>query len=241
MTIHIVNYASGRFVHAQQLQNAKWRELHTGTDLVIHSFQKDTLPREHINEEIAKVLANPKGDGLWAWKALCISHVYDLAREGDIVFYMDSGANPTHHQNHAFEDIIKYGNLFVRVPGFDEEEETRRWLRTIPLYARKGELIEQPQLFLARKWDKRLTPNPEGAVQVCGGFQGYLVCERNSRFLKELRAMITPANYDEVTNIQHSDFIEHRHDQAVLTELAYKNVMYIRDSLPGVLLHRANS
>jgi hypothetical protein len=241
MTIHIVNYASGRFLQAQQLQNAKWREFHLGADLIIHSYQRSSLPSDHLNDEIRKVLAIPKGDGLWAWKALCISHVYDHAQQGDLVFYMDSGANPTQNLAHVFNEIVLHGNVFVRVPGFDEEEETRRWLRTIPLYSRKRDLIEQPNLFLTRKWDKRLVANPDGAVQVCGGFQGYVVCERNTRFLEQLRSMITLANYDEVTNIQHSDYIDHRHDQAVLTEMAYKQNMHVVDRLPGILLHRANS
>ena len=240
MTIHIVNYASGRFLQAQQLQNAKWRELHSGADLDVHSFQKGTLPRDHMNAEIAKILAIPKGDGLWAWKALCISHVYDRARQGDVVFYMDSGAHPTSDQAELFADIAKHESIFVRVPGFDNEEPTRAWLRTLPLYVHKKDLIEEPDLFLARKWDKRLIEYPEGAVQVCGGFQGYLVCERNTRFLAELRSMITLANYDEVTNVQHRGYIDHRHDQTVLTEMVYKNQMRIVDALPGILLHRAN-
>lgn len=240
MTTHIVNYASGRFLQAQQLQNAKWRELHAGSDLIVHSFQKDTLPREHLNDEIAKVLANPKGDGLWAWKTLCLSHVYDRARQGDLVFYMDSGAYPTTNQADLFANIAKYGSIFVRVPGFDREEPTRAWLRTLPLYAAKKDLIEQPDLFLARKWDKRATAYPEGAVQVCGGFQGYLVCDRNTQFLAQLRSMITLENYDDGTNVQHSAYIDHRHDQTVITEMAYKTQMKIVDTLPGVLLHRAN-
>lgn len=240
MTVHIVNYASGRFLQSQQLQNAKWRELHSGDDLVVHSFQKSTLPREYITDEIARILSIPKGDGLWAWKALCISHVYDRAREGDVVFYIDSGAHPTTNQAPLFAELATHGSVFVQVPGFDPEEPTRAWLRTLPLYADKRDLIEEPNLFLAQKWDKRLTQYPQGAVQVCGGFQGYLVCERNTRFLAQLRSMMTPANYDEVTNVQHRGYIDHRHDQTVLTELVYENQMRIVDTLPGILLHRAN-
>jgi len=240
MTIHIVNYASGRFVQAQRLQNAKWREFHPGADLMIHSFERSSLPRTYWNEEIEMILSNPRGDGLWAWKALCISHVYDQARDGDIVLYMDSGAHPTAEQSKLFSEIGSVGSAFSRVSGFDDQEATRRWLRTLPLYREKGALIEQPDLFLARKWDKRLTAYPEGVEQVCGGFQGYLVCQRNAEFLRQLRFMITRANYDEVSNVQHTNFIEHRHDQTVLTEMVYKHSMNILRTMPNILLHRAN-
>lgn len=227
-------------MQAQQLQIAKWREFHPNADLVIHSFQKSSLPRERVNEEVAKVLAVPKGDGLWAWKALCISHVFDNAREGDIVFYMDSGAHPTENLDWLFSEIMTHGHLFVRVPGFDEEEITRRWLLTVPAYAHKRSLIEQPNLFHASKWDKRGLVYPPGVVQVCGGFQGYVVCERSRQFLHELRSMITLTNYDDATNIQHSAYIDHRHDQSVLTEMVLRHDMHIVDTLPGILLHRAN-
>ena len=240
MTVHVLNYASGRFLQAQQLQNAKWRELHPHADIVIHSFQKSSLPRERVTEEIAKVLAVPKGDGLWAWKVLSISHVFDNAREGDIVFYMDSGAHPTQNLEGVFSEVASRGHIFVRVPGFDEEGITRRWLLTVPAYAHKRALIEQPNLFLAGKWDKRGLVYPAGVVQVCGGFQGYLVCERSRQFLHELRAMVTLANYDDTTNVRHADYIDHRHDQSVLTEMVLKHGMHVVDALPGILLHRAN-
>ena len=135
MTIHVLNYASGRFLQAQQTQNAKWRELYPGAELVVHSFQRSSIPSEYITPEIAKVLAVPRGDGLWAWKALCTSHVFDQAREGDIVFYMDSGAYPTTTQEFLFSEIARHGQVFTRVDGFDEEEETRRWLLSVPRYA----------------------------------------------------------------------------------------------------------
>ena len=240
MTIHVLNYASGRFLQAQELQNAKWKELHAGLDIVVHSFQRNSIPTENITPEIAQVLAVSRGDGLWAWKALCISHVFGKAREGDIVFYMDSGAHPTMSQEGLFAEIARHGQVFTRVSGFDEEEETRRWLLSVPRYAERRSLIEQPDLFLAQKWDKRLTSYPTGAVQVCGGFQGYLVCERNRSFLSELRSRISLAQYDDTTAVQHSDYIDHRHDQTVLTEVVYRHQLHIVDSLPGVLLHRAN-
>jgi len=166
--------------------------------------------------------------------------VYDRAREGDIIFYMDSGAHPTEPQTRLFDEIALKASVFCKVPGFDEEGITRAWLRTLPLYSVKRGLIEEPNLFLAQKWDKRVTAYPPGAVQVCGGFQGYLKCERNTAFLAELRSMMTLANYDEVTNVQHSGYIDHRHDQTVLTEMVYKHSMNVVDKMPGILLHRAN-
>jgi len=240
MTIHIVNYASGRFLQAQELQNAKWKETHPGVDLVVHSFGRATIPTEHLTPEIAKVLSVPKGDGLWAWKVLCVSQVFGRAKEGDLVFYMDSGAYPTESQERTFSEIAHHGQFFVRASGPDDETITRAWLMTVPRYESKRTLIMEPELFLARKWDKRLTLYPPTAVQVCGGFQGYLVCQENARFLEALRSMITLANYDDVTNVQHSNYIDHRHDQAVLTEMVLKNRSHIVDTFPGINLHRAN-
>ncbi len=240
MSVHIVNYASGRFVQAQQLQNAKWREYHPGLDLTIHSFDKNTLPRTHITDDIAKVLAVPQGDGLWAWKQLCIAHVFERANPGDIVFYMDSGAHPTQSQEWIFSEIGQHGQIFLKTSGADDEKITREWLLTLSGLADKRDLISQPDLFLARKWDKRLTQYPPGAIQVCGGFQGYRVSAKNAQFLEDLRGMISLANYDDTSGIQHEGFISHRHDQAVLTEMVYKYQLHIVDKLPGINLHRAN-
>jgi len=66
------------------------------------------------------------------------------------------------------------------------------------------------------------------------------VCGKNAQFLEDLRGMITLANYDDTSGIQHDGFISHRHDQAVLTEMVYKYQLHIVDKLPGINLHRAN-
>jgi hypothetical protein len=153
---------------------------------------------------------------------------------------MDSGAHPTQGQEWIFSEIARFGQIFLKASGADDEAITRAWLLTLSGLANKRDLISQPELFLAQKWDKRLTHYPPGVVQVCGGFQGYLVCEKNARFLRELRGMVTIANYDDTSGIQHDGFISHRHDQTVLTEMVYKHGLHIVDKLPGINLHRAN-
>lgn len=240
-----INYASNRFVPLQTLQNQLWAKFHN--NVKIFSFNKLSI-KFILNElkldtsNIKKVLEQPKGDGLWAWKILLINYIFSRSNNGDSILYLDSGGCPTKNVDYIFEEINSKKSLFCKVSGIENEAKCRSWLLSQPSLSSKIELINEDNLFALRKWDKReidksLDPN---LIQIAGGIQGWLVCNENREIISELLHMITLENYDDNSNITNKSYIDHRHDQSVLSPVVYQKKLNILGSVPGILFHRGS-
>ena len=242
MTVHIVNYGSNEFMPMQRYQNNQWRTFHP--EVIIHSFVKqdlagilqslDTIDTAKIRD----VLTEPKGDGLWAWKIPLIYAVFNKAQKGDIIFYLDSGCCLEQRIDYIFAEIRAKGSLFCKVSGIEDEEICRKWL--LLQFPERKHLIETANLFSLEKWDKRRIAQDldPGAGQVAAGLQGWRVSEENNHILRDLLLQITRENYDDTTAITSSCYIEHRHDQSVLSALVYRYALPIRESVPGIVKHK---
>ncbi|HXT70407.1 MAG TPA: hypothetical protein VN700_11660 [Vicinamibacterales bacterium] len=277
--IHIVNYATGRFLGAQEMQNRQWRELEGEETIRIHSFSRpDVLPiLRGLNlpneSEIANTLAVPRGDGLWAWKSVLTYHVFsDIAGDGDIVFYMDSGACPTASFSTIWAHIQAHGSLFVKVSAFECPAKVRGWLGdqmqfreriadiggigfssklwTKPFPPAEDNPLGLPQAVVRRLRQKAPAPAVDQTLmeseQVCGGFQGYLKAPAGGQLLCDLLDSTSPWFFDDVVRPgAESRYIDHRHDQSILSllvnaqSLAYPAfASCIVNELPQVRLHR---
>jgi hypothetical protein len=277
--IHIVNYASGRYLKAQQIQNRCWRALERQESIRLHSFsQPDVLPvlrgLDLPNEsEIVDTLAVPRGDGLWAWKSVLTYHVYqNMADDGDIVLYMDSGACPLASFDAIWEHIRTRGFLFVRVSAFEDPIKVRDWLgRQAHLRGRIAGMREID--FSSRLWTKPFPPTPDDSLglpaavlrrrnqtrpsagadlelmeaeQICGGLQGYLKAPAGAAVLRDMLESTSPPFFDDVVRTgKKSDYIDHRHDQSILSLLVNAESLAhpgfaacIMNELPQVRLHR---
>jgi hypothetical protein len=222
MKIYVVNYTSNRYLQWQRIQDAAWAKLSGDFTLTVCSFsEKHVLPiLRDLNldneADICSVLRERRGDGLWAWKAILMYHVYkNIAQEDDIVFYMDSGARPILPFDSIWQHVRDYGYFFVRVSAFETVSKVRAWLKSQPSMNTKTSLLDDLN-FSSRLWTKPFPPAPgneyglprcvldrlEGGggslsdacaalldmEQVCGGFQGYLKRENNDKILKDLLA-----------------------------------------------------
>jgi hypothetical protein len=248
--IYVANYASNRYVESQRLQNHYWATLPSPPQ--VRSFRKeDVLPilrelRLPNESEVRAVLDEKRGDGLWAWKAILTYYVYrDIAAEGDIVFFMDSGACPVEPFDDVWRHIETLGSLFVRVSAFETAPAVQRWLGGVREMAPKAALLANVD-FSSRLWTRPFPPSPgdphglppcvadrlqglPGAFhdrgarllameQVCGGFQGYLKRDGNDRILKDLLATTTLQYFDDaLRGADPLSYIDHRHDQSMLS------------------------
>jgi hypothetical protein len=240
--IYVVNYASGRFLQAQRIQNAGWRRLSRDLPVTICSYSApDVIPilqdlRLDNEDDIRRVLREKRGDGLWAWKAILNYHVYkNIAREGDVVFYLDSGAQPIARFTWIWEHIRANGHLFVRVSALDTVESVRAWLQSVPSMSAKASLVKD---FSCKLWMKPLAlprcvldrlersgatlldecPRLLQMEQVCGGIQGYLKREGNDTILKDLLANTSLDFFgDEPRAGAGTEYVAHRHDQSLLS------------------------
>jgi len=151
---------------------------------------------------------HPRGFGYWVWKPWVILQVMKQARLGDVVFYLDAGC--TVHTSPASN--LRYEWYIKRI-------------------RRQGTLLFQ-QNYRECNWTKRevierfqISREDLESGQVLSGIQGYLVSPSNIEFTQDwLHACTVDSGrlVIDVTDLLNEDerFIEHRHDQSVLSCLA---------------------
>ena len=156
----------------------------------------------------AEVLREPRGAGYWLWKPFAIRAVLDRVPEGDWVLYLDAGT----------EVVAPLAPLLALPHAGD----------IVLFHHKTGERL--------KKWTKRdcfvlLGLDRETAHQapiLCAGVQLYRAGSTARRFVSEVaeactdrRILTDDPNRCGFENLP--DFVEHRHDQSVLSLCALKH------------------
>jgi hypothetical protein len=209
---YLVNYANRNFYASQARLNASAMKF--GIDQVFSYQEKDIIGTEFYKKN-QEILNQPKGAGFWIWKPYIILDVLSKIKENDIVVYSDSGIEIIGHLDPLFELCHKQGGI----------------------------LLFQTHVHLNRTWTKRDCFVLMGcdsseyweAQQLMGGFSIFMKNERSIKFVEEW--LYYCCNKFIITDIPNvcglenlPDFLDHRHDQSVLSILDVKhNIEVFRD------------
>ena len=161
---------------------------------------------EHIDPFFRKankqVLDQPRGAGYWLWKPYIILKSMMEMKAGDVLVYADAGlylnANIDHIIKTMDQDVSLFGNTHPHV----------RWCKAYCLY---------------KMGMQDISPSQE---QVQASVILFKITRETFDFVKEwllwgqFKGMIDDTPSEDY--IERHDFIEHRHDQAILTNLAVK-------------------
>ncbi len=144
------------------------------------------------------ILDTPRGVGYWLWKPYFIDRELKKMKDGDYLIYCDAGVEIVNNVNHIIDrmqgEIFLFGNMWQH------------------LHFCKGDVMKAINCF-------------DSGSQV----QASVIAIRNSRFAKSfvnewLKWCTVSGMIDDSPSKHpnHPEFQEHRHDQAVLTTLAYQ-------------------
>jgi hypothetical protein len=148
------------------------------------------------------ILSQPRGGGYWLWKPYIIYTAMNQdCKEGDILIYSDAGVEIVNNINWITDrmkgqDVFLFGNMY----------QHEHWC--------KADVI------------KAICPTTKTGKQVQASVMFIRVSEWSKMFVKRWLDYCTrPGFIDDSKSVSknHVEFQEHRHDQAVLTCLAYKN------------------
>ena len=199
--IKYINYADHNYHNEQKINSLFARKYCTDmiTEYSPFNIDKD-FKSIHSN-----CLSIKKGGGLWLWKPYIILKELKELDDNDILMYIDSGAKVTKD----IQPLIKYMNT-----------------NNLNMYS--GEMINQVEI----KWSKKellheldmdknihlLTP------QRIGGFHIIRKNEFTLKFYQDYLDTCKQFNLinDTISNEEHIDFIEHRHDQSIFSLLCKK-------------------
>lgn len=165
--------------------------------------------REDISDELrdSNIINIKRGGGLWSWKPDVILSTMKKHQIGDIVVYCDAGCSlyPSSEWKKYWSSLQKYDIIAQRM-----YHQTYKWTRK--------EIID----FFSSN-----LPNWENQFQFMATIL-LRISEFSLAFVKEWRdIMINHPNLamdveESELDLQHSGFIQNRHDQAIYSALIYK-------------------
>lgn len=213
MKIYLVNFATPNFYSSQRKLNKSAKKF--GIDHCM-SFTANDIRKTKFYEKNKEILDQSRGAGYWLWKPYIILEVMRQANEGDIIIYSDSGAEIIQDLQPLIDICLKKdGLLFFQVPCFTGQHINREWTKR--------------DCFLRMDADSK---KYHMAQQVAGSPQFYIRNKRNLEFVEEwLSYCEDPRILTDMPNTlgyrNYPEFIDHRHDQSVLSILTLRHDLEI--------------
>ena len=200
-----VNYADKKFQRAQKLNSRSARQW--GADKVIEYGPKDIDEafRRH-NEEI---LNAPRGGGYYLWKPYIYRKAYGLLGENDYLVYTDSGSVYVNKIKYLI-DCMEHQKVSVMIFSLEKERIER--------------CNTKRDAFVLTGCDEVMyTDTPQS-------IGGYLVCKKAPeveafldevlQYAQDIRIISDEPNVMGLPD--YKDFVDHRHDQSVISLISKK-------------------
>lgn len=166
-----------------------------------------------FREKNAAILNKPRGYGYWIWKPYFILKTLDCINDGDICLYVDAGVIAIDNINILF-DICKTENGMLLFENRCGNKNGDIW---------KNIMWTKYDCFNLMGC---ISENYKHGNQVEASFQLYEKNNKSIEFLKEYMKYCENENIvTDLPSITGSDFpgfVEHRHDQSILSLLAIK-------------------
>jgi len=231
----LINYAHRHFLQAQQLNTKSAIEVARFDEAI--SYGSHDIDQEFIQEN-QHILHQPKGAGYWLWKPYFIDKTLKQMNEGDLLFYSDSGAQFIHNIKPLIEPVHNECGLLLF--SLEDFHQNKKWTKR-DCFVLMG-LDNEPYL---------------SAPQISASF---IVCLNTStsrdfvaqwlEHAKDPRIITDEPNTCGLPN--YGEFVDHRHDQSILSLLGYKhNISTIPDisqhgnarrssAIPQIMQHTRN-
>lgn len=196
--VHLLSYASGRYLDAQDYLVHTARQ--AGCFHRIHSFRPKHISRDFIKAN-KSIFDQPRGQGYWLWKPYFINQVMETAKDGDIVFYCDSGA------------------YFIKSP------EPLFGILKVETKGVMSFALEHPEVAYTKRTTLRHlgadTPELRNLPQRLASFALFHCNDFSRTFVKDWLSLCR--NEVLLTDIPdqdpHPEFVDHRHDQSIFSLL----------------------
>ena len=218
-----VTYADGRFVG--NFRSNAWAARVLGGAARTILFTRDDLEASPVYAPHRDVFDAPRGAGYWAWKPWAILRALDESQPGDVLLYQDCGFGLRYKLFLAPRELMALATARGFLAGVccPQFGPNRRWNRKACLALMGCEGARFTEALVVQATLSLWTNIPQARA-----------------FLQEwLRWCLT---HDAVRDAQpeeyageSADFVTHRHDQAILTNLAVLRDAPVIDPLPATL------
>ncbi|MDX3927123.1 MAG: hypothetical protein QHC90_15110 [Shinella sp.] len=160
------------------------------------------------------ILEQPRGAGYWLWKPYLIGEVLKTLSPGDVLVYCDAGRSGYYRFRafpHALVDLaLRSGQGFLLGPALAQHGPLSRWTKRdclILMQSDRPEFLRRP--LIQATWS--IWTTRPGAMEFLAAWLSF--CLDRRCLTDEANSLGTP---------NHAGFRDHRHDQSILTLLAYR-------------------
>lgn len=196
MNIHFITYATSEF---SNLQN----RLHDNpyTSNFIHHKMTEKDISDEFRKENDYILSKKRGGGYWLWKSYFIDKILNEVDDGDIVFYMDCGDD-------IISDIENY--LLTKHENHDSLLYTSGHSNMIWCKRKCFEIMDCFEF--------------QHSHQLEAGILSFKKTESSLKLVKDWLTLCKNPDLitDDGIGNEVQGFRDHRHDQAILTNLTLK-------------------
>ena len=212
-----VTYADGAYL--RNFRGAAWAARVLGGAAKTLLFTRDDLTASAIYAPHRDVFDAPRGAGYWAWKPWVILQALDECQPGDVVFYQDCGFGLRYKLFLRPRELM----ALARARGFLAGVRCPQWNRAacMALMGCEGARFGDAPVVQATLSFWTNTPETRAFL------------EEWLHWCLNLEA-IRDALPEEYAG-ESGDFVTHRHDQAILTNLAVLHDAPVIDPLPVTL------
>lgn len=212
MTVHLVTFST------KDMERSSWLCATSSKqhDVDTHArFNPGNISQFTEVKENQALFAQPRGAGYWAWKPLIIKREMEWLPEGSTLIYSDAGVefinNVTHIIERMDQDVFLFGNNWEHAHWCKRDVVEAVWP------CGKESNCPRPHY---ETWDKF-------GKQCQASVIFFRVSDYSRKFVKEWLdwclfegGRLIDDSPSRTPN--HPEFQEHRHDQAILTTLAYR-------------------
>lgn len=225
MTVHLTTFASPDMERSAQLcvDSAARHGVNTFT-----YFTPKFIGHWKEVESNAFLFNERRGLGFWAWKPLIIHREMRNADEGSIIIYSDAGVEFIDNINYIIDrmdqDIFLFGNMYDHAHWCKRDIVEAIWPSAKTVTA-KSEFASV--VYDVVEFDEWLTWSRFGK-QVQASVIFFRVNDKTKAFVAEWLKWCLFDNGSLIDDspswyVNHPEFQENRHDQAILTTMAYRD------------------
>lgn len=212
--IFFITFGAGSKEFEEAAQRLGKQALDSGFFDDIEVLSGSALPDEVLNLFAPLRFDQTRGFGYWAWKPYLINEKIVSLKDGDVLIYLDAGfeINPSgrHRFSYYLDFVARHDFLVFPIP-----EQHRSWVK--PHSALK---IETQNYF---------------RNQVYAGFIMLKVNDRSRRIVRRWYELAFQDSGSALTDLLEEgealepEFMEHRHDQAILTQVVISENLPVLD------------
>jgi hypothetical protein len=214
MRIHLITYATPRFRHRQMILG--WSARLNGVVNTVTAWTPDKLLQAGYEQEFQDIRLTERGSGFWTWKPFIIHQKLEQVADGDMVFYCDVG------RRYPFKKLT--GSILPYTTWMENNHQDIMPGVNIPW---KGPMSmwTKRDAFVLSEMD---APSVHQSIPMQASFSLWRAGEKARliagdwmKMCSERACVSDDPNICGVSNLP--DYIDHRHDQSLLTLCCHKH------------------